>query len=194
MPGKWQVKIVVDHTCELEQLASRHHNLTAAFIANYMYPQIWKCSRRIGGTDDDDDVDENMGQFDNQEWVQQYYGSGQHDVVGPSQLSGAPIPTQGATQEDLTALPEAGRRPGRDIVPPDPLTGTGCGETCQERGAKALAVGTVRRPHYPKCSACCRTPSSSAPHDPASSIQTDPLHTAASERCKGVNDGLADHQ
>ncbi|KAF8762429.1 hypothetical protein HU200_009389 [Digitaria exilis] len=78
---------------------------------------------------DDDDADENMGQFDNQEWVQQYYGSGQHDVVGPSQLSGAP--------EDLTPLPEAGRRPGRDIVPPDPLTGTGCGETCQERGAKA---------------------------------------------------------
>lgn len=63
-----------------------------------------------------------MGQFDNQEWVQQYYGSGQHDVVGPSQLSGAPVPTQGATQEDLTPLPEAGRRPGRDIVPPDPLT------------------------------------------------------------------------
>ncbi|KAF8711264.1 hypothetical protein HU200_029285 [Digitaria exilis] len=46
--------------------------------------------RDIGGThDDDDDADENMGQFDNKELVQQYYGSGQHDVAGPSQLSGS---------------------------------------------------------------------------------------------------------
>ena len=42
--GKWQdfweVRKVVEHTCLLEQLEPQHHNLSAGFIANYMYPLI----------------------------------------------------------------------------------------------------------------------------------------------------------
>ena len=42
--GKWQdfweVIKVVEHTCLLEQLEPQHRNLSAGFIANYMYPLI----------------------------------------------------------------------------------------------------------------------------------------------------------
>ena len=42
--GKWQdfweVRKVVEHTCLLEQLEPQHRNLSAGFIANYMYPLI----------------------------------------------------------------------------------------------------------------------------------------------------------
>ena len=42
--GKWQdfweVKKVVEHTCLLEQLKTQHRNLSAGFMANYMYHLI----------------------------------------------------------------------------------------------------------------------------------------------------------
>ena len=36
----WEVKKIVEHTCLLEQLEPQYHNLSAGFIANYMYPLI----------------------------------------------------------------------------------------------------------------------------------------------------------
>ena len=42
--GKWQdfweVRKLVEHTCLLEQLEPQPRNLSAGFIANYMYPLI----------------------------------------------------------------------------------------------------------------------------------------------------------
>ena len=42
--GKWQdfweVRKVMEYTWLLEQLEPQHRNLTASFIANYMYPLI----------------------------------------------------------------------------------------------------------------------------------------------------------
>ena len=36
----WEVRKVVEQTCLLEQLEQQHRNLSAGFIANYMYPLI----------------------------------------------------------------------------------------------------------------------------------------------------------
>ena len=36
----WEVSRIEEHTCELEELHASHRNLTAGFVANFMYPHI----------------------------------------------------------------------------------------------------------------------------------------------------------
>lgn len=36
----WEVSIITEHSCELDKLETRHRNLSAKFVANYMYAQI----------------------------------------------------------------------------------------------------------------------------------------------------------
>ena len=36
----WEISRMVPHTCELEQLDANHRNLSADFVANYIYPYV----------------------------------------------------------------------------------------------------------------------------------------------------------
>ncbi|KAF8701353.1 hypothetical protein HU200_033683 [Digitaria exilis] len=78
------------------------------------------------GPDLPGDVDQwERPEWERSDWVQSYYGS-RHQEEAALHSSG--------TQVEQTPLPDAGRRPTREIVPPDPLTYS---ETWQERASQA---------------------------------------------------------
>ena len=57
------------------------------------------------------------------EWVNTFFSAAPtQEVVGPSQLGGAPAVTQDYIQGEQTPAPEQGRRSTRETIPPEPLT------------------------------------------------------------------------
>lgn len=108
-----------------------YHTTCVNYNSKYLFYSIMTFSfveseyRYSPGFDDYDaagDVDQwERPEWERSDWVQSYYGSRHQEEAGPSQFSDAPLPTQG-TQVEQTPLPDAGRRPAREIVPPDPLT------------------------------------------------------------------------
>ena len=77
--------------------------------------------RQVGGTDDDEEIQE-VEDLAQMEWVNTFFSSAPtHEVVGTSQLGGAPLATQDYSQVEQKPIPEQGRRSTRETIPPDPL-------------------------------------------------------------------------
>ena len=78
--------------------------------------------RQIGGTDDDDEI-QDVDDLAQTEWVNMFFSATRtQEVVGPSQLGGAPPTTQDSTQGEQTPVPDQTRRSTREAIPPEPLT------------------------------------------------------------------------
>ena len=76
----------------------------------------------MGGTDDDEEI-QKVDDLAQMEWVNTFFSSAPtQEVVGTSQLGGAPSATQDYTQVEQTPVPEQGRRSTRQTIPPEPLT------------------------------------------------------------------------
>ncbi|KAG2633271.1 hypothetical protein PVAP13_2NG248606 [Panicum virgatum] len=78
--------------------------------------------RQVGGTDDDEEIQE-VDDLAQMEWVNTFFSSAPtQEVVGTSQLGGAPLATQDYSHVEQTPVPEQARRSTRQTIPPEPLT------------------------------------------------------------------------
>src|SRR6185437_8975384 len=78
--------------------------------------------RQVGGTDDDEEV-QDMDDLAQMEWVNTFFSAApMQEVVGSSQLGGAPPAMQDYTQGEQTPVPKQGHRSTRETIPPEPLT------------------------------------------------------------------------
>ena len=78
--------------------------------------------RQVGGTDDDEEILE-VDDLVQMECVNTFFSSAPtQEVLGTSQLGGAPSATQDYTQVEQTPVPEQGRRFTHETIPPEPLT------------------------------------------------------------------------
>ena len=64
-----------------------------------------------------------MDDLEQADWVNTFFSTAlMQEVVGTSQLGGAPLATQDYNQVEQTPIPKQGRRSTRETIPPDPLT------------------------------------------------------------------------
>ncbi|XP_039805079.1 poly(U)-specific endoribonuclease homolog [Panicum virgatum] len=96
--------------------------------------------RQVGGTDDDEEIQE-MDDLMQMELVNTFFSSAPtQEVVGTSQLGGAPLATQDYSQVEQTPIPEQGRRSTHETIPPEPLTysqrHTRAGQAAERRGKR----------------------------------------------------------
>ena len=96
--------------------------------------------RQVGGTDDDEEIQE-VDDLAQMEWVNTFFSSAPtQEVVGTSQLGGAPLATQDYSQVEQTPVPEQGRRSTRQTIPPEPLMysqhHTRVGQAAERRGRR----------------------------------------------------------
>ena len=87
--------------------------------------------RQVGGTDDDEEI-QDVDDLAQTEWVNTFFSAAPtQEVIGHSQLGGAPPATQDYTQGEQTPVPEQGHRSTRETIPP------GCRATWQEERGQA---------------------------------------------------------
>ena len=78
--------------------------------------------RQVGGTDDNEEV-QDMDDLAQTEWVNTFFSAAPtQEVVGPSQLGGAPPATQDSTQGEQTPVPDQTHRSTHEAIPLEPLT------------------------------------------------------------------------
>ena len=78
--------------------------------------------RQVGGTDDDEEI-QKVDDLAQMEWGNTFFSSAPtQEVVGTSQLGGAPLATHDYSQVEQTPVPEQGRRSTCQTIPPEPLT------------------------------------------------------------------------
>ena len=78
--------------------------------------------RQVGGIDDDEEI-QDVDDLAQMEWVNTFFSAAPtQEVVGTSQLGGAPSATQDYTQVEQTPVPEQGHQSTRETIPPEPLT------------------------------------------------------------------------
>ena len=78
--------------------------------------------RQVGGTDDDEKI-QDVDDLAQMEWVNTFFSTAPtQEVIGTSQLGGAPLAMQDYSQVEQTPVPEQGRRSTHQTIPPEPLT------------------------------------------------------------------------